>query len=459
MSRPQLDFLPKQFEDSDIEYRFRLHFAQAGHSLSVSGLSIGLALALSAMVLSSLRGEGIQNTAPLQIIRAFIAISLILAIIKLPPRADADVKDYQLWVVAPAAFAIFALGLNYLLSVHSSAHPPPAARIFLVSSLAIWLFCGFARANAILTIGITLISSLLSMWAGLLSEGDAIWDTAPYLVIANLAGLSIAIQSEKRARALFIRTHELQRTQDRLRMQKEQAIRSRDFKSQVLATVSHDLRQPLVAAGLILSTQIERMQIADASKLQRVLAALNEIDTGLERILKAAADDAAAATPNLEVLRPQDIVNEVLVEIDPIATNSSVDIHFRSHLASDVRVLTSAAGIRAILSNLIGNAIKYRVPGRRSWVLIRLLADKNDPAVAQLEVVDNGRGIPLDKANAVFIPYTRLERDGDQQGHGLGLSAVAETVAQLPNHDLVLDTRYRRGARFRVSLPIVTGTG
>lgn len=104
--------------------------------------------------------------------------------------------------------------------------------------------------------------------------------------------------------------------------------------------------------------------------------------------------------------------------------------------------------LEKILSNLVGNAIKYCPPRSEITVLSRV-EGKN----LQLKVVDNGPGIPKKEQKKVFRRFFRGKHGADQSGTGIGLSLVKELV-ELAGGTIELQSS-RFGSVFRVQVPIV----
>ncbi|MCO5118601.1 MAG: HAMP domain-containing histidine kinase [Burkholderiaceae bacterium] len=453
------NLFPPHFQSDEIEVAFRRQYARTGHRQSVIGLSIGLVLALVAITLSIILDH--QNDNPraeliLFTIRSVIAIILGIGLINLPQQEKAEPDDYYRWVVRPAALAILALVLNYWVAAYYAETPPPAARIFLVSSLALWLFCAFARPSSQLAAVIASISSIGAIAAGYISEASGILDTVAYLLIANFSAMSVTIQSEKRARTLYQRTLELEESQRQLSEKSERAIRSRDFKSRVLTTVSHDLRQPLLGADLVLSNQLISKSGPDLAKLRLVSNALRQIQAGLEEILRAAVADEVDPESSVEPIELSAIVVQALTDIQPIAHQAGIEVHWRNHLPPSTRVSTSPAVVRTALLNLLGNALKFQRRVSNPWVLVRCFVAPSRQNSVYLEVIDNGPGVDPESATEIFTTGYRLPRDSDVPGFGIGLASVAEQVRELPHHDVMLVRRYRRGARFRLTLPVAS---
>ena len=105
------------------------------------------------------------------------------------------------------------------------------------------------------------------------------------------------------------------------------------------------------------------------------------------------------------------------------------------------------AALKALMSNLVGNSVKYAGRARMS------LGVEDGQAV--IEVTDDGPGIPDEDLDRVFEPFFRSEpsRNRDTGGIGLGLASV-RAVARAHGGDAVVENRPERGLRARVTLPV-----
>lgn len=117
-------------------------------------------------------------------------------------------------------------------------------------------------------------------------------------------------------------------------------------------------------------------------------------------------------------------------------------------------VCTDPARVGQVLENLLSNAIKYTpAPGR-----ITVSSGDADGAAARagwtaVAVSDTGPGISRDQREAVFDEFTRLDDEGAQKGHGLGL-AIARRIARLLGGDLRVEDSSEGGAMFVLWLPL-----
>jgi signal transduction histidine kinase len=104
-----------------------------------------------------------------------------------------------------------------------------------------------------------------------------------------------------------------------------------------------------------------------------------------------------------------------------------------------------------VLANLIDNAAKYSL--RNAPIQVRVAEEEGEAGpVAFVEVADRGPGIPEDEMPRVIEPFTRLDRDADTPGSGLGLS-IAHDVTQGHDGRLTFTPREGGGTVARIELP------
>jgi light-regulated signal transduction histidine kinase (bacteriophytochrome) len=104
-----------------------------------------------------------------------------------------------------------------------------------------------------------------------------------------------------------------------------------------------------------------------------------------------------------------------------------------------------------VFSNLIGNAIKYRDPGKESQ--IRISGEVIDGMTIYC-VEDNGIGIAQNHQNKVFEIFHRLNPDDDVEGEGLGLTIVTRIMDRLGG-TIRVESEAGKGSKFFVALPAV----
>ena len=100
--------------------------------------------------------------------------------------------------------------------------------------------------------------------------------------------------------------------------------------------------------------------------------------------------------------------------------------------------------LRQVLSNLVGNAVKFTDVGS-----VQLVVRGDDPPDVMFSVIDTGVGIPLDEHDAVLQPFQVGSTAGDRRGAGLGL-AVVQRIVHAMGGTLGMSSEVGRGTRFDV---------
>jgi signal transduction histidine kinase len=131
------------------------------------------------------------------------------------------------------------------------------------------------------------------------------------------------------------------------------------------------------------------------------------------------------------------------------ASNGSHELAFAARGAEELRVLDSQI-LRHVLSNLLGNAIKYSPRGE----LVRLELDCRHDATV-FEVIDRGIGIPDEDQAGLFATFTRGRNVANISGTGLGL-AIVKRLVDLHGGSIGFESQVGRGSRFTVEIPVVS---
>jgi signal transduction histidine kinase len=231
----------------------------------------------------------------------------------------------------------------------------------------------------------------------------------------------------------------------RLYLESQQAVRARE---EVLAIVSHDLRNPLSAitlgASLLLMSknlsdedreQVETMQVS-AERMARLIADLLDV-TRLEGGKRLPVEPAPVAVVELldeaqELFRSQAAVANVSIESDCANTADAV-------FADHHRVMQ-------VLSNLIGNSLKFTPPSGT----IRVCAEPHPDGVLFM-IADTGPGIPKEHLSHIFTPYWQAKR-AERLGAGLGLP-IARGIVEAHGGRIWAESEPGQGTRFYFTLP------
>ncbi|CAO3455376.1 PAS domain-containing sensor histidine kinase [Azospirillum largimobile] len=229
-------------------------------------------------------------------------------------------------------------------------------------------------------------------------------------------------------------------------------------KLRLLASASHDLRQPVMSMGLFLDVLRHRIGEAERPILGGLLAAHVSIRTLLDGMLDTARLDAGVLEPTIEPV-PMPVMLD-LIHNEFLLQAEMRGLRFRAISCAAV-VLSDAQLLERILRNLVANALKYTTAG---GILLgcRPCRDAEGGSQLRIEVWDTGPGIDAHNLKSIFDEFRQLDnRDRDQRrGVGLGLAIVSRLARQL-NHEVGVRSWPGRGSVFSVTVPLAPkhGTG
>ncbi|MGH2464885.1 MAG: sensor histidine kinase, partial [Candidatus Limnocylindrales bacterium] len=150
-------------------------------------------------------------------------------------------------------------------------------------------------------------------------------------------------------------------------------------------------------------------------------------------------------------LRPDDLrtaVESAVEQAEPTARRRGIELTLHA-AARPLRIRHDPQRIGQVVSNLIGNALKFTAPGGTVNVTVRAVEGG-----AQIEVRDNGVGIDTAELPRIFERFYRgsLANEARGSGSGLGL-AIVKSIVDMHAGRVVVDSRLGRGSSFVVTLP------
>jgi PAS domain S-box-containing protein len=211
-------------------------------------------------------------------------------------------------------------------------------------------------------------------------------------------------------------------------------------------SVSHDMRAPLRAmqgfAQLLLNRHEATLDAQSVDQLRRIKAAASRLDALISDVLTYSR--LLRSEIVLQPISLDELVRRVIATYPELQENGA-EIALTGILPE---VLAHDASLTQVVSNLLGNAVKFVAPGTTPKVNIR--AEELDGDV-RLWIEDNGIGIDAADQERIWTIFTRIGRAKDYDGTGIGLTVARKAVERM-NGRIGLESAPGRGSKFWIQL-------
>lgn len=242
------------------------------------------------------------------------------------------------------------------------------------------------------------------------------------------------------------------RSEMALREAKELAESNAKAKSQFLATMSHEIRTPLNAViNLTRLLHEENPRPDQLDHIETLAYSAETLLTLINDILDQNKIDAGRLELEQTPFNLYETGERIVQGMTPLAVSKDISIKYQYDTRLSDCFVGDPVRLGQILTNLIGNAIKFTEKGEVSLII------ESRPGGGQLiQVVDTGIGIPLEKQKLIFDPFSQAASDTNRifGGTGLGLS-IASHLISLMGSTIELQSIPGEGSRFsfRLNLP------
>jgi PAS domain S-box-containing protein len=222
------------------------------------------------------------------------------------------------------------------------------------------------------------------------------------------------------------------------------------MKDEFVSTVSHELRTPLTSIrgslGLLSNGLLGEISEKAANLLRIAVSNSDRLVRLINDILDLERMQSGRAPLAFRPCAVNELARQAIDAMQPMAEAAKVRLQLEAEPAS---IEADSDRLLQVLTNLLSNAIKFSPPDSA----IRVEVQQAESGVG-IAVVDNGRGIPVDKLESIFDRFQQVDASDSRQkgGTGLGL-AICRTIIQQHGGRIWAERNTQQGSTFRISLP------
>ena len=226
-----------------------------------------------------------------------------------------------------------------------------------------------------------------------------------------------------------------------------------------LASIGHDLRQPIHAINLytgsleklLLGTSLSKSQeLKSFETLKRLKQSIKYMNDILESLLEASRLDQGVTFPKISRVYINKFCKEIIGQHRENVKEKGLKIEFITNLSSQHYLETDKRLLERIVRNFISNAVKYTSEG---GIRVRVTGTNSH---CRISVVDTGQGIPLKMKRRIFEEFSRghLSHSALNRGGGIGLGlSISRRLSAKIGGNITVQSRLKIGSIFSITLP------
>ncbi|WP_075349782.1 sensor histidine kinase [Algoriphagus marinus] len=230
--------------------------------------------------------------------------------------------------------------------------------------------------------------------------------------------------------------------------------KNEEFRREFIADISHELKTPIFATQGYIHTLLDGAIDDKAVRmkfLKRAAKSLDSLDVLVQDLLTLNQMESGVIKFNFTEFDLKDLLLEVIDQLEHKASKREMKINFEYEEGKSYLTSGDRPKIYRVCQNLIVNAVKYN--DEKGEVHVTLKLHKNS---IQLDIKDDGQGIPPEDIKRIFERFYRVEksRSKEKGGTGLGL-AIVKHILEGHKSKISVTSTLGKGSIFSFSLPLV----
>ena len=222
-----------------------------------------------------------------------------------------------------------------------------------------------------------------------------------------------------------------------------------ESRHKLLLSVSHDIKAPLASiVGYIELMQMENKNDIDMQRLNSMKYSSQHILSLLSNLLEFSSLEQGKQFIKRADFNVSELCDQLATMFQPIAENKQLKFFYHKNISDDLYINSDSLKIKQVVSNIISNALKYTIEGEVHFGVYLV----NNKLI--FNVIDQGIGIPNDKIEEMFKPFSRADNNiGLAEGNGFGLFVVRGLLELLGGNIKVM-SELEKGSHFEISIPV-----
>jgi signal transduction histidine kinase/ActR/RegA family two-component response regulator len=279
---------------------------------------------------------------------------------------------------------------------------------------------------------------------------DTAWLVALGLLLLLVLVVAAALSGRRRMRAVMASNEALAAAAQAARTREGAARNAERAKDDFIAMLGHELRNPL--AALAAATEVLKRMPGSSAAAQSSDVIARQVEQ-MTRLVEDLLDLTRVTRGKVSLTRePLDLAALVAQTVEEMRSAGRLERHELALELSPVWARADRARVAQVVTNLVGNAVKYTPPGGRIGILLRRDAD-----AAVLRVRDSGVGMTPELAARAFDLFVQAEDSGERGagGLGIGLALVKHLVELQGGKAFAASTGPGEGSVFTITLPAI----